>query len=118
MQSSRRASEACRYATAYRPAGPAMPKTPSRLLVLAADQRKRAALTPGQLDVMQERVLAAVRNPHLVRAGLVNRPRQFAPIGVVGDDERQLDTTLPRPGADSHPAWGEGGERIWHSPRP
>ncbi len=43
---------------------------------------------------------------------------QFVPVGVVGEDQRQLDASLPGAGPDPHPAGGEGVDRIGEAPRP
>ena len=53
---------------------------------------------------MDQRLLAPVRHPHLLAARSRSACRQLVPIGVVGQDQRQLDVLLPRALADAHPA--------------
>ena len=48
----------------------------------------------------------------LAASGLGDRRAERLPIGMVGDDERQLDALLPGAGADPHPARGEGDDRV------
>ena len=43
---------------------------------------------------------------------------KLAPIGMIGDHQRQLDALLARPRAHPHPARGEGGHRIGQPARP
>ena len=43
---------------------------------------------------------------------------ELGPVGVVGDDERQLDAALAGAGADLHPAGGEGDERVGEAADP
>ena len=49
-----------------------------------------------------------MRDPELARSKFLHRLGEFLPIGVVGDDERELDALLARAGSDAHPAAGEG----------
>ena len=53
-----------------------------------------------------------MRHPHLLGAGLGDGLGQFGPVGMVGDDQRQLDALLPRPRAHPHPSRGERRHRI------
>ena len=67
---------------------------------------------------MHQRVLLAVRDPDLGRAGRRDGRGQAVPVGVVGDDQRQLDAALARAGAHAHPARRERGHRIGKAARP
>jgi len=51
-----------------------------------------------------QRLLAAMRHPDFLRACLLDREGQFIPIGMVGNDQRQLDAALLGALADAHPA--------------
>ena len=57
---------------------------------------------------MHQRVLLAVGDPDLAGAGLQDGAAEVVPVGMVGDDERQLDALLAGPGPHPHPAGGEG----------
>ena len=67
---------------------------------------------------VDQRLLAAVRHPHLGRAHLVEGGVQLVPVGVVGNHQRQLDAALPRPLAHPHPARGQAHHRLGQPPRP
>ena len=67
---------------------------------------------------MDQRLLAAVRHPHLARRDLGQRLGQLVPIGMVAQDQRQLDVLLPRALADAHPARCHRGDRVGQPPRP
>src|SRR5262245_43905302 len=67
---------------------------------------------------MQERVLAPMRHPHFLRAGLGDGRDELAPIGVVRDHERKLDALLARSRAHPHPARGESGDGVRQPARP
>ena len=43
---------------------------------------------------------------------------ELGPVGVVGDDEGELDAALAGAGADLHPAGGEGDERVGEAADP
>ncbi len=53
---------------------------------------------------MDQRVLAAMRYPDFAGLQLADRVGQFVPVGMVGQDQRQLDIALPGALADAHPA--------------
>src|SRR3546814_1870059 len=66
----------------------------------------------------QQAVLAAVGDPAFLRVYLGDRRREFVPVGMVGDDQRQFDHPLPRTLAHAHPARGHRGHGIGQPPRP
>ena len=57
-------------------------------------------------------------DPHFRSAGCGDGVDQLGPVGMVGDDERQLDAALAGARPDPHPAGGEGGQGIAQAPRP
>src|SRR4029079_6138988 len=85
-RNSRTAGAACRCATAYKPAGREARRRLSLVFVLATDEGQRAALPACRLDMVQQRVLASMRDPDLLGAGLGDGLGQFSPVGMVGDD--------------------------------
>ena len=87
-------------------------------LVLVADEVERPRGDAGKLAPAHQRLLAAMRDPDLRGAGLADRRGQLVPVGMVGDDQRQLDAALLGALADAHPARGEAGDRIGKAARP
>ena len=80
--------------------------------------RSGRAFKPLRLAPMHQRVLLAVRDPDFARAGGDDRGAQAVPVGMVGDDQRQLDLALARARAHAHPAGRERGHRIGKAARP
>ena len=74
------------------------------VLVAIADDGERPRFQPARLAPMHQRVLLAVRHPDFGGAGRGDGGGQAIPVGVVGNDERQLDAALARPRAHPHPA--------------
>ena len=69
-------------------------------------------------QVMDQRLLAAMGDPDLRRADIVDGAVELVPVGMVGDHQRQLDAALLRPLPDAHPARGHRHHRIGQRPRP
>src|SRR3712207_9584754 len=68
----------------------------SLLVVAEADQVQRAAADSALGHGVDQRVVAPVRHPDLRRAHLVHGGVQLRPVGVVADDQRQLDAARDR----------------------
>ena len=67
---------------------------------------------------VHQRILLAVRDPDFAGAGRGDRRGEPVPVGVIGNDQRQLDAVLARPRAHAHPARRKRGDRIGKPPRP
>src|SRR3546814_1648268 len=63
----------------------------SVVIILIAHQCQGARRDLVGRAPMDERVLAAVGDPHLFGRDLADRGGKLVPIGVVGEDQRQLD---------------------------
>ena len=57
-------------------------------------------------------------DPGLARRQFADRAGQFVPVGMVGDDQRNLDPALPRPPAHPHPARRHRRDRVGQPPAP
>src|SRR5688572_25130785 len=79
-------------------------------LILIADEVQRLRRNALQFAPAHQRLLAAVRHPDLAGARLDDGFQKLVPVGMVGDDERQLDAALFRALADAHPARSEAGD--------
>ena len=79
------------------------------VLVAIADDIERPRFQSARRAPMHQRILLAVRNPDFAGAGRGDGRGQAVPVGVIGNDQRQLDAVLARPRADPHPAGGKGG---------
>src|SRR6478736_4353014 len=69
-------------------------------LVAITDEMQRLGLQARRAAPVDERLRLAMRHPDLAGLHLADRREQIVPIGVIGNDERQLDALLARPGAD------------------
>src|SRR5690606_41341356 len=69
-------------------------------LVLVAHEVQRTRRDALQFAPARQRLLAAMRDPHLAGTGVGDRLRELVPVRMVGDDQRQFDPALPRPLAD------------------
>ena len=90
----------------------------SVVLVLIADQVELARLDLAGHAPVLERFLAAVGDPDFARGQLLDRRGQLVPVGMVGDDQRQLDHALAGALAHPHPARRHRGDRIGQAARP
>ena len=88
------------------------------VLVAIADDVERPRLQAVRHAPMHQRVLLPVRHPHLAGAGRRDGCGEPVPVGMVGDDQRQLDAALARPRPHPHPARRERGDRIGEAARP
>src|SRR3546814_16785155 len=88
------------------------------VLILIADEVELPRLDLVHGEPVDQRLLAAVRDPHLPGRDFGEGSGELVPVGMVGDDQRQLDIALTGALADSHPARGHGGDRIGQAPRP
>src|SRR5207248_11052214 len=70
-----------------------------------------------ELAPADERFLAAVGDPDLLRPQLADGGGELVPVGMVREDQRQLDVGLLGTLADAHPAAGEGGDRVGETDR-
>ena len=91
---------------------------PSIILILIPDQIQRARLNLAGHAPVDQRFFATVGYPDFLRRNLGQRRRQFVPVGMVGQDQRQLHAALNRALADAHPAARHRGNRIGETPRP
>ena len=71
-----------------------------------------------KLAPAQQGFLTTVGHPGLGRVHLLDCVREFLPVGMVGDDERQFDTALPGALAHTHPARGHGSDRFGQAAAP
>ena len=76
------------------------------------------ALSPRLAELVDESVVAAVRHPDLAGARLGDGGEKLRPVGMIGDDERQLDAALAHAAFDAHPAGRERRHRIGEAARP
>src|SRR5215203_7497020 len=90
----------------------------SVVLILVADEVQLARLDLVEHAPVLQCFLTPVRDPDFARRKLADRAGQLVPVGMVGDDQRQLDVRLPRPLADAHPAGGHSRDRIGQPTRP
>lgn len=67
---------------------------------------------------MHQRFFGAVRDPKRLWINFLNRLAQFVPVGVVRDDQRQLDAALFRTLAHRHPTARAADQRVRQAPRP
>ena len=88
------------------------------VLVLVAHQVQLARLDLVGHAPMLERFLAAMGDPHFARGDIADGAGQLVPVGVVGDDQRQLDHPLAGALADAHPAARHRGDRIGQAAAP
>src|SRR5436190_17478732 len=61
---------------------------------VVAFERERASRDTDAARIMHQGILLAVRHPQFARAQFLNCLSQLFPIGVIGDDQRQLDALL------------------------
>ena len=59
-----------------------------------------------------------MRHPHFLRRDLGKGVRQFIPIGMVAQDQRQFDAALHRALAHAHPPARHRGDRVRQAARP
>ena len=59
-----------------------------------------------------------MRHPDIARAGFFDGRQQLGPIGVIRNDERQLDAALPGTAFDAHPAGRERRHGVGKAARP
>ncbi len=59
-----------------------------------------------------------MRDPDVLGAGIERGRDQLGPVGVIGDDQRQLDAALAHAALDAHPARGEGRHGVGEAARP
>src|SRR3546814_19487475 len=75
----------------------------SIVLILIADQRERTRGPLMPFAPAQQRILAAMRDPGLARVHLLYVGGWFVPIGMVGNNSRKLNLSLPPQLAPPHP---------------
>ena len=80
------------------------------VLVLVADEVQLAGLDLVGHAPMLQRFLAAVGDPDFARREFADGRRQLVPVGMIGNDQRQLDVALPRAGGCA------SSPRPWPSP--
>src|SRR5690348_2406024 len=68
----------------------------SVIFILVADKVQLAGLDLMRHAPVLQRFLAAMRDPHFGRLELANGHGELVPVGMVGDDQRELDVTLAR----------------------
>lgn len=67
---------------------------------------------------MDQCVFAPMRDPDFARPCFRYCRDKLVPVGVIGNDQRQFDTALPRPLLDRHPSRRHRDNGIIHTPRP
>jgi hypothetical protein len=90
----------------------------AKALIVVGNDVERLGLEALLLAVIDQRILAAVRDPNLRCARIGDGLPQLVPVGMVGDHQRQLHPTLLGPLFHAHPARSHRQHRIGQTPAP